>query len=76
MSFALTDAQVRDHMRDVRSQVARCRGRSPRAAQVHDAPVRPDPRHPSRHLHHLPWLRSQVGFRLIEAGLHLLTDSR
>jgi hypothetical protein len=74
MSFAMTDAQVRDHMRDVQDQVARCRGRSPQPSQVHDSTGRPDPRHPSARLIQLPRLRSRVGFRLIEAGLHLLAD--
>jgi hypothetical protein len=74
MSFAMTDAQVRDHMRDVRDQVARCRGRSPQPDQLRGATGRPDPRHSSARLVHLPRLRSRVGFRLVEAGLHLLAD--
>jgi hypothetical protein len=77
MSFAMTDAQVRDHMRDVKDQVARCRGRSPQPGQVHGATGRPDPRHPSARLARLarlPRLRSRVGLRLVEAGLHLLAD--
>jgi hypothetical protein len=71
MSFAMTDAQVRDHMRDVQQQNARCRGRSPQSSPFHGATGRPDPRHPSDRR---PQLRSRVGFRLIEAGLYLLAD--
>ena len=73
MSFAMTDAQVRDHMRDVQHQAARCRGRSPRPGQLHDATGQPDPGCPSAPFQ-LPRLRSRVGFRLIEAGLYLLAD--
>jgi hypothetical protein len=76
MSFAMTNAQVRDHMRDLQRQASRCRTGSPRSAQVHGGAGRPDPRHPAGRPHRLPRLRSQVGFRLIEAGLHLLADSR
>jgi hypothetical protein len=68
MSFAMADALVRDHVRDVEHQVARCRGRSPRPGQVHDETRQPDSRHP------LPRLRSRVGYRLVEAGLYLLAD--
>jgi hypothetical protein len=71
MSFAMTDAQVRQHIHDVRHEVARCRGYSPRPAQVHQAAWR----YPSGQLHRLPRLRRRVGYRLVEAGLHLLADS-
>lgn len=74
MSFAMTDARVRDHISDVRQQNARCRGRSPQPGQVHGATGRPDPRRPSARLFQPPRLRSRVGFRLVEAGLHLLAD--
>jgi hypothetical protein len=68
MSFAMTDALVRDHVRDVEHQFARCRGRSPRPGQVQGETRQPDARHP------WPRLRSRVGYRLVEAGLYLLAD--
>lgn len=73
MSFAMTDAVVRDHMQDVRGQVARCRGRSPQPGPSDGLfHGQPDPRRASARL---PRLRSQVGFRLVEAGLRLLADA-
>jgi hypothetical protein len=73
MSFAMTDALVRDHMRDVRHQVARCRGRSTQPGQDNSQfHGQPDPRRASPRL---PRLRSQVGYRLVQAGLHLLADA-
>lgn len=58
MSFAMTDALVRDHMRDVKHQFA----------QGHGATGQTDPSGRQ------PRLRSRVGFRLVEAGLHLMAD--
>ena len=62
MNFQMTEAMVGAHMRDVRDQVVRCRGRS----------SRPRPDLAVRAIR-WPRLRKQVGYRLVEAGLHLLT---
>ena len=61
MNFQMTEALVREQMRDVRCQAVRCRGRS----------SRPRPDLASR-VTRWPRLRKQVGYRLVEAGLHLL----
>jgi hypothetical protein len=62
MNFRMTEALARQHMRDVRDQAVRCRGRSSRPRP--DLAVR---------VARWPRLRKQVGYRLVEAGLHLLT---
>ncbi len=61
MNFQMTEALVGEQMRDVRDQAVRCRGRSPRPRP--DLAVRAT---------RWPRLRKQVGYRLVEAGLHLL----
>ena len=61
MNFQMTEALVGEHMRDVRDQAIRCRGRSPRP--------RPDL---AGRITRWPRLRKRVGYRLVEAGLHLL----
>ncbi len=59
MNFGTTNAQVEQHMQDIRREVARCRSRSSRRGRVAKAGAPPR-------------LRSRVGFTLIEAGLRLL----
>ena len=61
MNFQMTEALVREQMRDVRDQAVRCRGLS----------SRPGPDLAGR-VTRWPRLRKQVGYRLVEAGLHLL----
>ena len=61
MNFQMTEALVREQMRDVRDQAVRCRGRSSRP--------RPDL---ACRVTRWPRLRKQVGYRLVEVGLHLL----
>jgi hypothetical protein len=65
VNFALTSNQVDQQMRDVRRQVAGCRGRS------HHTRARP-----ARTAIRAPRLRRRVGFTLIEAGLRLLAADR
>ena len=62
MNFQMTEALVGQHMRDVRDQAAGCLGRS--SLRRPDLAVR---------VTRWPRLRKQVGYRLVEAGLHLLT---
>jgi hypothetical protein len=77
MNFEMADANVRQHMNEIKDQVARSRGRT--ADHVATAAGRTRPTRtqtqteaPSRR-HRPSALRNRVGITLIEAGLHLVT---
>ena len=61
MNLQTMGTQAEYHQRDIRRQVARCRGCSPRHGAGHSGVAGRWPR-----------LRTRVGFTLVEAGLRLL----